>query len=98
VTPIAVALRQTVLDACAAETQPASRRRLKARLHAVGLGLQGIGSVAGAPESVAQLRQSVGAMLGFIEDRGLDPLSMMEKINEEAGKIRGPAAAPAKQP
>ena len=86
--PVAVALGKLATDACAAEKEPISRRRLKGRLYAVDLGLTQLGTVAGVPEIVAKLKGSITTMLGLIEDRKLAPNTMMERINQEASKLK----------
>ncbi len=87
VEPIALALGKLATDACAAEMDSISRRRLKGRLYAINLGLTRLGTVAGAPEIVAKLKNSLAVMLGLIEDKNLAPNTMMERINQEAAKL-----------
>ncbi len=88
VEPIALALGKLAIDACAAEMEPVSRRRLKGRLYAVNLSLTRLGTVADAPEIVAKLKNSLAVMLRLIEDKNLAPNTMMEKINQEAAKLK----------
>jgi len=91
-TPTAAALRQLTIEVCAAETEPISRRRLKSRLFAVGVGAAGIAAAGGAPEGLVGLKKSLTAMIGLIENRKLPAEVMIEKINEEAEKLQSGAA------
>ena len=88
-TPLAAALGQLATDACAVEKESPSRRRLKSRLCVVDDALAALARVAGSPETVNRLKTSLTAMLGFIDDSKLKPETMMEKINQEIGKLKG---------
>ena len=87
IAPLAAALSQLTTDACAAEKESPSRRQLKSRLSAVDGALTPLAGIAGAPEIVGRLKTLVTAMLGFIENRKLQPEAMMGKINQEIGKF-----------
>ncbi len=90
---LAAALGQLAEEVCAAEAEAEtiSRRRLKTRLSAASVGLTGIATLATGPPRqafVGALEKPLSTMLDIIADKRLDDQQMMERVNQEAAKLR----------
>jgi len=83
--PLVAALAKFALDACDAERQPISQRRLKGRLNAASIGAAGLAKGGNSPE-IGKLNTSLRAMLDAFGAR--TPVSDAALING----IRNPRA------
>ena len=95
-----VVMRQLALDACDAEKDGVSRRRLRYHLTTISDGLDGdpessaktgIGPLVGADRQqfLAALKASLDALQSIADDKSINDLDLADRVDQEAEKIKG---------